>query len=86
MIAIVTKCLDTGTGSHLLQVHSPFYFFIFFKTGSWNNVYEAIFVSSGKLGQLICVIVLLCSYFGNRIADTWRYKQVSCGNIYFLQK
>ena len=50
-------------------VSSPFSLLLlyFLKAGLWNNVKEGIFVSSGKLGQLICIIVLLRGYFGNRI-------------------
>ena len=50
-------------------VSSPFslLFLYFLKAGLWNNVKEGIFVSSGKLGLLICIIVLLHGYFGNRI-------------------
>ena len=50
-------------------VSSPFslLFLYFLKAGLWNNVKEGIFLSSGKVGQLICIIVLLHGYFGNRI-------------------
>ena len=50
-------------------VSSPFslLFLYFLKAGLWNNVKEGIFVSSSKLGQLICIIVLLHGYFGNGI-------------------
>ena len=50
-------------------VSSPFslLFLYFLKAGLWNNVKEGIFISSGKLGQLTCIIVLLHGYFGNRI-------------------
>ena len=42
-------------------------FLYFLKAGLWNNAKEGIFISSGKLGQLTCIIVLLHGYFGNRI-------------------
>ena len=51
------------------SVSSPFslLFLYFLKAGLWNNVKEGIFVSSSKLSQLICIIVLLHGYFGNGI-------------------